>query len=146
MTPSGTTAHRPTLPDEGDIRYNTTLATYEGYSGSAWLDLSATVVSTWLDLTDTDPASFGDAAGQAVQVNEAGTGLEFAGAVSIPVAPIEFSANGSFSYTHNRGEQPVVSVTDSSGHEIEVCVQHPTVNTVSLSFIGTLTDAVLIFN
>lgn len=34
--PVGTTAQRPSSPDNGMIRYNSTLARYEGYSGSAW--------------------------------------------------------------------------------------------------------------
>jgi hypothetical protein len=32
----GTTAQRPSVPVDGDIRYNSTIAKYEGYSGSAW--------------------------------------------------------------------------------------------------------------
>ncbi|MGI9142225.1 MAG: hypothetical protein ACR2IJ_03440 [Fluviibacter sp.] len=32
----GTTAQRPASPVDGDIRYNSTIAKYEGYSGSAW--------------------------------------------------------------------------------------------------------------
>jgi len=32
----GTTAQRPASPVDGDIRYNSTTAKYEGYSGSAW--------------------------------------------------------------------------------------------------------------
>ena len=34
--PVGTTAQRPGSPNNGMIRYNTTLTRYEGYSGSAW--------------------------------------------------------------------------------------------------------------
>jgi hypothetical protein len=35
--PVGTTAQRPTLPAQGDIRYNTNLNTFEGYgSGNTW--------------------------------------------------------------------------------------------------------------
>ncbi len=34
--PVGTTAQRPGTPNNGMIRYNTTLTRYEGYSGSAW--------------------------------------------------------------------------------------------------------------
>jgi len=34
--PVGTTAERPGTPNNGMIRYNTTLTRYEGYSGSAW--------------------------------------------------------------------------------------------------------------
>ena len=34
--PVGTTAQRPGTPNNGMIRYNSTLTRYEGYSGSAW--------------------------------------------------------------------------------------------------------------
>ena len=34
--PVGTTGERPGSPNNGMIRYNTTLSQYEGYSGSAW--------------------------------------------------------------------------------------------------------------
>lgn len=34
--PVGTIAERPGAPNNGMIRYNTTLSQYEGYSGSAW--------------------------------------------------------------------------------------------------------------
>ena len=34
--PVGTTGERPGTPNNGMIRYNTTLTRYEGYSGSAW--------------------------------------------------------------------------------------------------------------
>ena len=34
--PVGTTAQRPGTPNNGMIRYNSTLSRYEGYSGSAW--------------------------------------------------------------------------------------------------------------
>ena len=34
--PVGTTAERPGTPNNGMIRYNSTLSRYEGYSGSAW--------------------------------------------------------------------------------------------------------------
>lgn len=34
--PSGTTAQRPAVPASGMVRYNTTLAQYEGYNGATW--------------------------------------------------------------------------------------------------------------
>ena len=39
--PSGTTAQRPGSPANGDIRYNSTLSTIEGYSGAAWANLAS---------------------------------------------------------------------------------------------------------
>ena len=39
--PSGTTAQRTGSPNSGMIRFNTDLSQYEGYDGSAWLNLSA---------------------------------------------------------------------------------------------------------
>jgi hypothetical protein len=38
---SGTTAQRPGSPANGDIRYNTNLATIEGYSSGAWANLAS---------------------------------------------------------------------------------------------------------
>ena len=39
--PSGTTGQRPGSPANGDIRYNTTLGTIEGYSGGAYANLAS---------------------------------------------------------------------------------------------------------
>jgi len=39
--PSGTTAQRPGSPANGDIRYNTTIGTIEGYSGGAYANLAS---------------------------------------------------------------------------------------------------------
>ena len=38
---SGTTAQRPGSPANGDVRYNTNLATIEGYSSGAWSNLAS---------------------------------------------------------------------------------------------------------
>ena len=40
----GTTAERPGSPATGAIRYNTTENRFEGYNGSAWLNLSPATV------------------------------------------------------------------------------------------------------
>ena len=39
--PSGTTGQRPGSAANGDIRYNSTLSTMEGYSGGAWANLAS---------------------------------------------------------------------------------------------------------
>ena len=39
--PSGTTAQRPGSPANGDIRYNSTLSTIEGYSNGAYANLAS---------------------------------------------------------------------------------------------------------
>lgn len=36
LIPKGTTAERPVVPVNGEIRYNTTTAQFEGYQGGAW--------------------------------------------------------------------------------------------------------------
>jgi hypothetical protein len=36
LIPKGTTAERPAVPVAGEIRYNTTISLFEGYSGGAW--------------------------------------------------------------------------------------------------------------
>ena len=54
--PVGTTAQRPGSPNNGMIRYNTTLTRYEGYSGSAWGALGGGATGggsdTWVVETD----------------------------------------------------------------------------------------------
>ena len=39
--PSGTTGQRPGSPANGDIRYNTTIGTIEGYAGGAYKNLAS---------------------------------------------------------------------------------------------------------
>ena len=41
--PVGTTAQRSSSPVQGQIRYNSTLSSFEGYSGSAWGSLGGTI-------------------------------------------------------------------------------------------------------
>lgn len=36
LIPKGTTAERPLVPVEGEMRYNTTTGQFEGYQGGAW--------------------------------------------------------------------------------------------------------------
>jgi hypothetical protein len=36
LIPKGTTAQRPVVPVDGEMRYNTTTAQFEGYQGGAW--------------------------------------------------------------------------------------------------------------
>jgi hypothetical protein len=36
LIPKGTTAERPAVPVNGEIRYNTTTSQFEGYQGGAW--------------------------------------------------------------------------------------------------------------
>ena len=40
VNPAGTTAQRPVSPVEGMIRYNTTVAQFEGYDGSEWITIN----------------------------------------------------------------------------------------------------------
>ena len=42
--PSGTTAQRPASPTNGDIRYNSTTASFEGYANSAWASIGGRIV------------------------------------------------------------------------------------------------------
>lgn len=43
--PSGTTAQRPAIPVNGEMRYNTTINQFEGYASSAWTNLAGGVSS-----------------------------------------------------------------------------------------------------
>ena len=47
--PVGTTAERPGSPNNGMIRYNSTLSRYEGYSGSAWGQLGGGATGSGTD-------------------------------------------------------------------------------------------------
>jgi predicted small integral membrane protein len=38
--PTGTTAQRPVTPATGMVRFNTTRGCFEGYTGSAWVNIS----------------------------------------------------------------------------------------------------------
>jgi hypothetical protein len=38
--PTGTTAQRPNTPATGMIRFNTSAGAFEGYTGTAWVNLS----------------------------------------------------------------------------------------------------------
>lgn len=40
--PTGSTAQRPLLPNNGEMRYNTDSLTFEGYAGGSWRDFSLT--------------------------------------------------------------------------------------------------------
>tara|TARA_Y100001937_G_C7091610_1_gene318029 strand:- start:144 stop:1166 length:1023 start_codon:yes stop_codon:yes gene_type:complete len=42
ILPVGTTAERPSSPDAGQIRFNTTEGTVEGYNGTSWVNLMST--------------------------------------------------------------------------------------------------------
>lgn len=44
QTPTGTTLERPDTPATGMIRFNTTAGCFEGYTGSAWVNLSPATV------------------------------------------------------------------------------------------------------
>ena len=37
--PTGTEAQRPSVPNQGDLRFNTETALYEGYTGSEWIEV-----------------------------------------------------------------------------------------------------------
>jgi hypothetical protein len=44
--PVGTTAQRPGTPVEGQVRYNSTLATFEGYKAGAWSEIGASAAGS----------------------------------------------------------------------------------------------------
>ena len=59
---------------------------------------------------------------------------------------VVFTATTLFAHRHGFGNGAIAQVQDSSGNQIEVCVDHTDLDTVVLHFTGTLTDAVLILN
>jgi len=80
VLPAGTAAQRPATPTVGAIRTNTDTSpdTVEYWDGAAWTTVPTSGgVSTWIDLTDTDPTAYTSQAGKAVRVNSTPDGLEF---------------------------------------------------------------------
>ena len=76
VPPKGTTAQRPAIPILGGLRYNTTIAAFESYNGSAWVPLGGLQN---VDVTSTYTAS----SFQTVWCNTSGGGFT----VTLPAAP-----------------------------------------------------------
>lgn len=55
--PSGTTAQRPSSPAAGDIRFNSTLSSYEGYTGSTWVSFKGGDLVSSNNLSDVTDAA-----------------------------------------------------------------------------------------
>ena len=72
--PAGTTAQRPGTPANGDIRYNSTLGTIEGYMSSAWTALNNAIVGR-ADITSTPYTITSSQAGVYFSYNNAATGV-----------------------------------------------------------------------
>lgn len=115
--PRGTTAQRPTAlgPFGGQFRVNTDID-----SGN-------------------DVPEYYDSQNASWRQFKVSTGLE---PVTADVVP--WSGTAYFSYTHNRGEEPDVTALDSSGNEVEVCVTHLDVNTILVTYVGTMTGGSII--
>jgi trimeric autotransporter adhesin len=71
--PAGTTAQRPGAPANGDIRYNSTLGTIEGYMSSAWTALNNAIVGR-ADITATPYTITTGQAGLYLSYNNAAAG------------------------------------------------------------------------
>ena len=157
--PQGSSALRPvSLAPEGAIRINTDVA-LEGVPGGDRFEFYDGASSSWEQpITLTWAASNANGSGASLIGIEDALGLYTAtdvegaleelgqqNATIGPQAPT-FTATGFYAFRHARGAYPIVQVLDSNGVQIEVCVTHPDVDTVVLTFDGTLTDAVLILN
>lgn len=57
--PAGTTSERPTSPEQGMMRFNTTESYVEGYDGSEWVQLGATGLYEFTEATFTPGGSSG---------------------------------------------------------------------------------------
>ena len=71
--PAGTTAQRPATPANGDVRYNSTLGTIEGYMSSAWTALNNAIVGR-ADITATPYTITTGQAGLYLSYNNAASG------------------------------------------------------------------------
>lgn len=97
--------------------------------------------------SDIAPVTAVDVGIDDVAGNFTGTDVEAALAELVDPVDVVFTATDSYSYQHNGGDYPAVTVLDARLDEIVVCVRHPDVNTVDLFFSGqTLTDATLVLN
>jgi hypothetical protein len=111
--PSGVQDDRPTTPVEGDLRFNT--------SGTE------------------DDIEFWDTKSNIWRTVSATGGS----AIPVDVVEVDFSAVNQFNYDHGRPEYPGISVVDSDGFEVVVCVKH-VAGRVTISFNGTLNNAKLL--
>jgi len=77
--PSGTTAQRGTPSGSGELRYNTELGTFEGYSGSAWgslggiIDVDQDTYITAEATSDKDSLDFWTDGTERMSINSTGT-------------------------------------------------------------------------
>jgi hypothetical protein len=94
--PAGTTAQRPSS-EQGQIRYNTTNASFEGYSGSAWsglgglidVDGDTKVLAERSAGNDSDTLTFFTAGVERLRINDSGSTF----ATNISGAGLTLSAN-----------------------------------------------------
>ena len=49
--PTGTTAQRPSTPQAGMVRFNSTTSRFEGYNGSEWINID--IPDDWGSVTET---------------------------------------------------------------------------------------------
>ena len=104
--PNGTTAQRPAIPASGEIRFNTTINSYEGYkSGIAGITVSGiTYVTTTATLTTA--GAHGLSTGSVVVVSGA-TPSAYNGTFTITVT-------GSNTFTYVMGSNPSTNATGGS--------------------------------
>ncbi len=62
---------------------------------------------------------------------------------ALPTVETTFTATGGYAVEHNRNTTPTVTVKNSSGDRIVVCVRYLTADLLVLLFDGTLTNAVV---
>ena len=56
MMPVGTTAQRPSLPQEGMVRFNSDTSRFEGYNGDEWLNID--IVDDWGSISGTSGITY----------------------------------------------------------------------------------------
>ena len=121
--PHGTTAERPSSPEEGYFRYNTTESTVEQWNGTAWVTLASPPVVTSVTPSDTN----GDS-GTVITVNgsnftasasvrfitQGGTGTEYTAGTTTFVNSTQVT--GTFPQDFDLADEPLdVKVVDSVG-------------------------------
>ncbi|MBC8435754.1 MAG: hypothetical protein H8D84_02090 [Proteobacteria bacterium] len=129
---SGTTAQRPGSPANGDMRYNTTLSTIEGYSNSGWANMASgdqikdadsdtfVKVEAQTDPGDQDRIHI-NAGGTEVMVLAAAT-TEFGAATSISNSASTITGlvtNGNIAITPNGTGEVDITKVDIAAGEID---------------------------
>jgi hypothetical protein len=157
--PAGTTAQRPSSPNAGFVRFNTTLDQLEQYTGDGWKGISAPPA-----VANTDVTVINDGEIQTVVISglnfDIGATAKLVGATGVSYVPTTSTRNSSNQITivysggdiiPNSAEEPLtVKVTNGSGLtsslEDQINVNVAPVWSTSSGSLGTVTEGAQMSN